>query len=323
MKKNIFLFLFFILGYLSNAQNDFEINCIVTNYPKRFSSPSILAEKINKDFETENAKARAIYSWIAFNIRYDVKKSQNPPKRKVIKFKNEIERQEKEKRLLDKQINKTISSRKGICGDYALLYYRLATLVGLKCEINIGTAKTINYDIGKKRATVNHAWNSVEINGEWKLLDSTWGAGYVDEETNKFEPNYNLFYFATPEDLFFSKHFPKDGVWHNVVLDKKKFLEAPLFYSDYLNDSFEILEPKLGVLEVKKQSVILFKIKNLNSESKIQYSLRRVEEFGTIEKINKIDDLITFEIKIDKTIGKFLTLYIDGSGVATYKIIQK
>lgn len=319
--KMIFLFAFFLFQLRSAAQNDFEINSIVSKYPKRFSNPEKLADKINADFKTENAKARAIYSWMAFNIRYDVKKFRNPPKRKVITFKTQEEKQRKQAALLKKQINKTIQTRKGICGDYSALYHRLATLAGLKCEMNQGNARTEKHDIGKKRAVIDHGWNSVQVDGEWKLVDVTWGAGYLDDETDKFVPHYDLFYFDTPQELFFLNHYPEKGIWHDVTVNKNTFLNAPLMYPDDFTD-YKIIEPNSGVVTVNKNEKLKFKIENLPS-GELKYSLRKQDERAEITSKSTTGNLTEFEIPIDRKIGKFLTLYADGTPIATFKIIQK
>lgn len=323
MKKIILLLAFLLSQFLSFSQSDVEINAIVLEYPKRFSNPIQLANRIKMDFITEESRAKAIYSWMAFNIRYDVKKYRNRSKPKIIRYKTESERQEKEKKQFVQQVNKTIRSRKGICGDYSALYYQLAVLVDLKCEMNSGTARTEKYDIGKKRVIIDHGWNSVQINGEWKLLDVTWGAGYLDEETDEFVPNYDLFYFDTPKELFFANHYPEKGVWHDVTVDKNAFLNAPFFHTELFYTNFEIIQPQNGVISIPQNRFFEFKIKNLTAENEIKYSLRKEGEFETVNCIDFKDDTGIFQIMIDRRIGKFLTLYIDGVRSATFRVIQK
>ena len=86
IKKIIFTILFslFFLN-LSLAQKYNAIDSIVLKYPD-FGSTEKLAERIQKDFISEHDKARAIYSWIALNLNYDVKTYLDPPKQKTYKF---------------------------------------------------------------------------------------------------------------------------------------------------------------------------------------------------------------------------------------------
>ena len=67
----IFLLLNSIFINFTFSQKISEVDKIVAKYPKSFDSTEELAQKIDKDFKSDYDKARAIYSWIAFNIKYD------------------------------------------------------------------------------------------------------------------------------------------------------------------------------------------------------------------------------------------------------------
>jgi len=41
---------------------------------------------------------------------------------------------------------------------------------------------------------IDHAWNAVEIDQHWYLVESTWGAGFVNDE-KLFERKLNPYYF--------------------------------------------------------------------------------------------------------------------------------
>ena len=71
-KKIVFLLLINVIFlYSSFAQKYNAVDKVVLKYPKSFSSTEKLAERIEKDFTSDYDKARAIYSWIAFNVKYD------------------------------------------------------------------------------------------------------------------------------------------------------------------------------------------------------------------------------------------------------------
>ena len=53
----------------------------------------------------------------------------------------------------------------------------------------------------------NHAWNAVFIRGNWFLLDSTWGAGYLGDD-KEYKAEFDEFYFLTDPDKFAISHFP-------------------------------------------------------------------------------------------------------------------
>ncbi len=315
-----FTFLLLIFTTLLKAQSAVEVDKVVIEYPKHFSSVDELALRISNDFSSDFAKARAIFSWLAFNISYDVKLFLHPKPPKKIKYKTEVEKEQKEKQLNGKMISKVLRKRKAICSGYSELFNQIALKVGLESQVNIGDAKTKLYDIGRKRVRVNHAWNSVKIDGKWCLIDATWGAGYVNLKKEKFYRKFNELYFDAPPKQFFMEHYPKKGVWFDVVVDKNDFLKAPLIDDNILNGKYEIIEPKNGVIETCLNEKVNFKISNLNIDSDIQYSLKRKGEIGEITTKTQNEDSLEFEILIDRKIPRYLTLYVDGKSIATFKI---
>ena len=64
---------------------------------------------------------------------------------------------------------KALTEGKTICGGYSSLYYVFATELGLPCRIAYGTAYGIY-----------HAWNLVQIDGTWYVVDATMGDGSKD-----------------------------------------------------------------------------------------------------------------------------------------------
>ena len=76
----IFLLLNSIFINFTFSQKISEVDKIVAKYPKSFDSTEQLAERIEKDFDSDAERARAIYGWIAFNIRYDYNAYLNPPR---------------------------------------------------------------------------------------------------------------------------------------------------------------------------------------------------------------------------------------------------
>jgi transglutaminase/protease-like cytokinesis protein 3 len=60
--------------------------------------------------------------------------------------------------------------------------------------------------------TKDHAWNAVQINGQWQLLDATWGAGYADDSRH-YVRSFDDFWFLTPPSQFVYTHYPDDASW--------------------------------------------------------------------------------------------------------------
>ncbi|MWC29540.1 transglutaminase domain-containing protein [Paenibacillus sp. MMS18-CY102] len=116
------------------------------------------ARTVTKDAKTDEAKARALYSWIGTRIAYDWDKARN----------YEDRGQWKEQTPAD-----TFKTRLGVCIDVARLYAVMARSAGL--EVRVITGEGITGD----GASGPHAWNEVRIQGDngkpvWVPLDATW-----------------------------------------------------------------------------------------------------------------------------------------------------
>lgn len=53
----------------------------------------------------------------------------------------------------------------------------------------------------------DHAWNVVCIEGHWRFVECTWGAGFLDKN-NSFQKKFEPFYFFTEPKHFINAHFP-------------------------------------------------------------------------------------------------------------------
>lgn len=77
-----------------------------------------------------------------------------------------------------------------------------------------GASKGAGYFIGKKfdsKDYSDHAWNAVKFDGNYYLVDATWGSG--SSKDGKYEKKLDNFYFFTDPDIFIESHFPKDKKW--------------------------------------------------------------------------------------------------------------
>jgi len=99
-----------------------------------------------------------------------------------------------------------------VCAGYANLFLSLAEARRLEAVVS-GYAKGIGYGLGQTTFTQpNHAWNAVRIDGQWRLLAATWGAGYLSP-SSAFERAFNAHYFLTRPELFIYDHLPEDPRW--------------------------------------------------------------------------------------------------------------
>ena len=103
-----------------------------------------LADEICADSDTDAEKVQAIYNWMIANFEYDYSY----------------------KTLLQYfDVRRTLSTRKGVCYDFANLFAALCRSQNIPCYVVDGTP----YD----RSTQDHTWNRVFYDDCWWDLDVT------------------------------------------------------------------------------------------------------------------------------------------------------
>lgn len=156
----------------------------------------------------DTEKARAIYTWIAHNISYDTPSFLAG-------------------RSVSGKPEDVLRNGRAVCQGFAAVFQALATEAGLKSVIVEGYSKGYHYQTGAKiTGPPDHAWNAVLIDGQYKLLDCTWGAGYMDTEKRFVRRFQDRYFFTKPEEFIFD-HFPLNPRW--------QLLDPPVSREDYEN----------------------------------------------------------------------------------------
>ena len=163
----------------------------------RQSVPSLdwLAPQLVAPFSSPTDRARAIFTWLHHNISYD-----------VVGFFN--------KTLKPSTPASTLSTGLAVCQGYADLFTALASKVGLESVVVGGHGKGFGFTNLPPGAPVpseshNHAWNAVKIdNGQWKLIDSCWGAGHIEGAGKPYIQEFTPSFFTMSNEEFGLRHFP-------------------------------------------------------------------------------------------------------------------
>ncbi len=184
-----------------------------------------LADLIAPLGTSETEKARLIYSWITQHITYDVSLSRD-----------------------DLSPEGVLERRTTICSGYANLFQALAQALGIKAVIVEGYAKGVGGIVGED-PKYNHAWNAVNLDGAWFLVDTTWGAGNVTSD--KFQAKFNPFYFAPPPDQLIYTHYPAEPQWQlfNPVIARAEFDQLPLLTPRFFGDRLSLADQRTGQLQ--------------------------------------------------------------------------
>jgi transglutaminase/protease-like cytokinesis protein 3 len=183
------------------------------------NNPVLIVDYLKKGVSNKRELIEIIYYWIANNISYDVEGYLN----------NDFG---------DVDGLSVLESRKSVCQGYAELFKLLCDNAKIECVIISGYAKGPSYS-GLRIEKPNHSWNAVELDNQWKLIDVTWGSGYVEiiDDSLKFKKNLNLGYLFSKPDGFIIEHFPEDPKW--------QLLTTPIsineFYSKEMDDKIEYI----------------------------------------------------------------------------------
>jgi transglutaminase-like putative cysteine protease len=150
-----------------------------------------LARDITVNAVTDAEKAQEIHHWITNNIAYDADAYFNGT------YVNQV---------LDAL--RTLHDGQSVCNGYANLYAALARASGLRARVIIGaiiwpTQGQTWEQMGNSQA---HAWNEVEVDGRWIVVDSTWDSGFLDFKTRKFKRKPRLKYYDPSPDAFAEDH---------------------------------------------------------------------------------------------------------------------
>lgn len=170
---------------------------------------SLVTETI-KEINIQGDTLKSVYEWITDNISYDVKKLNKIKEnyKNKSKSKNKVVSQTKAERNAE-MLQKVIQNKKGVCEDYSLLFDAIVKELGYESHIIEGYTKNSRGILNRK---IGHVWNTVKVNGQWKLYDATWGSGSV-KDGKTFIKKYNpKWYAADPSDMA-KTHMPFDPIW--------------------------------------------------------------------------------------------------------------
>ena len=166
-------------------------------------SVSSLVAYLKQHLSTDDQLARAIYTWVSRNIKYNV----------YITYTSRNEEADE-----TKEIQKILSERKGICQDYALLFKALVKEAGMDAYVIDGYNRRDGVLLPDP-----HEWCAAKVSGKWYMFDPTWGAGFV--ENYQFIPSPNHRFCKLLPDTLLKTHMPFDPMF--------QFRERPLSYEEF------------------------------------------------------------------------------------------
>jgi hypothetical protein len=178
----------------------------VKRNPERFADDLVYA--LLEDVDDPFLQVKAIHDWIAYNIDYDFEAFMG-------------------KRPMEVRPYAVLERGATVCQGYSDLFRTLCTIADIRCVLLQGYSRGYGWDPYRemdKPEELNHAWNVVEIDGGWYLVDCTWDAGYIGPG-NKYVRDYDTGYFCTRPAVFLAEHFPDNPRW--------QLLEEPYSFEEF------------------------------------------------------------------------------------------
>lgn len=227
--------------------HDFStVDAHASQFPRQYvRSLEDLAYDLTNPFAYETEKARAIFTWMHHNISYDAQSFFAGTVRPATP-------------------QSTLTSGLAVCDGYAGLYVELTKKAGLQAYKVSGHGKGFGYQAlapgeGVPKVSTNHAWNCVLMDGEWRLIDATWGAGYLNG-SGLYEQQFDPTWFTSTPAEFARRHFPTDPTYQLIAdedggpVDWEDYIlspEGPTVCNDFNRLDFFVgfLQPTSAVIE--------------------------------------------------------------------------
>ncbi|KAK9680547.1 hypothetical protein K7432_015903, partial [Basidiobolus ranarum] len=198
-----------------------------------------LTKYLIQPFDSELCQIRSIFVWIADNISYDVDGflSGNIP---------------------DQSAKSTLHSRSSVCEGYANLFQEMCEISGIYVQKIHGYSRGAGTDPStESRGPLgsNHAWNVVRINGVYRMIDSTWGAGHLNN--GSYHKKFSPFYFLTLPTLFICNHFPLESPHLQFITPHAKeeeFRQLPFVSGIFFQLGLKFLSTPGNLLRIDKHT---------------------------------------------------------------------
>ena len=283
MKNTLLTISFFLLFNFSFAQTKtpFEL-------AKGISKDNLemidLEQYVADNLTSKREIAEFFYYWMSLNIEYDFELLQK------IRM-NELT-EEEQYGLTD--VSTIFEEKKAVCIGFSTMYQEFLLSFGVQTEIVTGYAKTYdNLSLEPELdSDFRHAWNAVQINSKWILVDVTWA--------NQFEDKTTDFYFGADPDRLILTHFPDNSNWQLLSnpITISDFNNLPYIHSFYFQTGF----PEKPILK-RDEEYFYFEFKknvNRNWLVRLQHSTDNINYESVFPEYSKSEDSFTYKFRKDE-----------------------
>ena len=318
MKLTI-IFSFYIFFQLAFGQYS-EVDTLVSKYPKSFQSTYHLAERIASDFKNDEYRIRAVYFWVANNIRYDFDEAASEKGHfDPISYHSLSDYRIKNKIRAIRYANQCLKKRKAVCEGYSYIIKQVLDFLTIQSEIVYGTTKQYVKEIGKLNNEKSHSWNVVKVNNTWKLIDATWSTGNLVDRPDIF--NFSDNYYFTDPNLMILTHYPKKKKWQLLTnpISKRVFDEMPVFSDNYFKSDLRLSKDIKGYFYVTPKEYLILRFDSVDKGAKYYYQFNNELTYKPL-KIKKAANYYYAKIKTPLKNQSELTIF-ENYGLFKFKIL--
>ncbi|MBX2803728.1 MAG: hypothetical protein KTR31_38985 [Myxococcales bacterium] len=176
------------------------------------SSIASLGEWLKVEFPDARERVRVMHDWVAEHVVYD------------------FEGLADGSYTTRQSSAEVFASRRAVCAGYSNLMVALGQVTGDEIVFISGFSRD---DDGGIKGT-GHAWNAVNLDDTWHLIDVTWDAGSRGED-GTFRKAYGTSYLFTPPEVFVTTHLPDDARWQLIdpPISRGAFTRMPMMTADF------------------------------------------------------------------------------------------
>jgi Transglutaminase-like superfamily len=267
-----------------------------------------IAALLTKPFTEKIDKARAIYTWIAYNITYDVKAAS--------------------KESTDKNTTtEVLLYRKAVGIGFATLFQDMCSSAGIRCLTADGHIKRNTEEIGDNELEKNHSWAVVQLGTSpdtWYYVDVALASGSVDEDMKVFTKKFSGNYFFADKAIFNWQHFPDNPTWKLDAgpKNKKEFLALPIIRAAAYDWQLKKFTPEAAVQKAKLSNAVNFSFVFGKTDAVTKVTL----QYGNGKKkkvknalFNQSGNTLSFSYKFDVEDIYPVTISINDAELITYK----
>ena len=155
-------------------------------------------------------------------------------------------------------------------------------MVFIICFFFIGAGYEIGSDVVPEGG---HAWNAILYEGEYLLMDCTWGAGHVSNQ--QFVKAFNPFYFMCSPMKMIYRHFPTNSKHQYLqpIISKEEFINLPYVKSDYFKYGINLIKWPGRIAETSKDKISLEFEHTIFEEEKLGHYRADLEWKGQKESV--------------------------------------